>query len=84
VLDSERHRIFNDWLAGHQGILFKVVHAYAFEHADRQAAGARWLNGEVRSGASIRTIWRTMHRLALRNDAVEPRAGGRRERLEGA
>ena len=34
--DSERDRIFGDWLAGHKGILFKVVHAYAFEHADRQ------------------------------------------------
>src|SRR5687767_14810697 len=29
------------------------------------------------------TISRTMHRLALRNDAVESRAGGRRERLAG-
>ena len=36
MLDSERDRIFNEWLAGHKGILFKVVHAYAFEHADRQ------------------------------------------------
>jgi hypothetical protein len=29
------------------------------------------------------TISRTMRRLALRNDAVESRAGGRRERLAG-
>jgi len=36
VLDSVRDRIFGEWLAGHRGILFKVVHAYAFEHADRQ------------------------------------------------
>ena len=38
MLDSERDRIFSEWLAGHshKGILFKVVHAYAFEHADRQ------------------------------------------------
>ena len=34
--DTERDRIFHEWLAGHKGILFKVVHAYAFEHADRQ------------------------------------------------
>jgi hypothetical protein len=33
VLDGERNRIFNEWLAGHKGILFKVVHAYAFERA---------------------------------------------------
>jgi RNA polymerase sigma-70 factor (ECF subfamily) len=36
VLDRERDRIFGEWLSGHKGILFKVVHAYAFEHADRQ------------------------------------------------
>src|SRR6187399_1492594 len=34
--DTDRDRIFGEWLAGHKGILFKVVHAYAFEHADRQ------------------------------------------------
>ena len=34
--DTERERIFGEWLAGHKGILFKVVHAYAFEHGDRQ------------------------------------------------
>jgi RNA polymerase sigma-70 factor (ECF subfamily) len=34
--DTERDRIFSEWLSGHKGILFKVVHAYAFEHADRQ------------------------------------------------
>lgn len=33
---TERDRTFSEWLAGHKGILFKVVHAYAFEHADRQ------------------------------------------------
>ena len=36
MLDSDRDRIFGEWLADHKGILFKVVHAYAFEHADRQ------------------------------------------------
>jgi RNA polymerase sigma-70 factor, ECF subfamily len=28
--DSERERIFAEWLAGHKGSLFKVVYAYAF------------------------------------------------------
>ncbi len=32
----ERDRIFGEWLAVHKGILFKVVRAYAFEHADRE------------------------------------------------
>jgi hypothetical protein len=34
--DTERECIFGEWLAGHKGILFKVVHSYAFEHADCQ------------------------------------------------
>lgn len=34
--NDERERLFAEWLAAHKGILFKVVHAYAFEHADRQ------------------------------------------------
>ena len=36
VLERERDRTFRDWLHGHQGILFKVVHAYAFTVADRE------------------------------------------------
>jgi RNA polymerase sigma-70 factor, ECF subfamily len=36
VLDDERERIFGEWLAAHTGILFKVVHAHAFTHADRE------------------------------------------------
>ena len=35
------------------------------------------------SNLVVPTIWRTMRRLALRNDAVESRAGGCRERLAG-
>jgi hypothetical protein len=34
--DSGRDRVFSDWLAGHNAILFGVVPAYAFERADRQ------------------------------------------------
>jgi hypothetical protein len=34
--DTGRDRIFGEWLAGHKAILFKVVHAYAFEQAERQ------------------------------------------------
>lgn len=36
MLDTERDHIFEEWLAAHKGILFKVVRSYAFEHADRQ------------------------------------------------
>ncbi len=34
--DSAPDKTFGEWMTGHKGILFKVVHAYAFEHADRQ------------------------------------------------
>ena len=32
---SEQERIFDDWLAKHKNVLFKVVHAYAFTPHDR-------------------------------------------------
>jgi RNA polymerase sigma-70 factor, ECF subfamily len=34
--DSERDRLFGDWLAAYKGTLLKVVCAYASEDADRQ------------------------------------------------
>jgi RNA polymerase sigma-70 factor, ECF subfamily len=58
---TERDRIFSGWLADHQGILFKVVHAYAFEHADRQD-----LFQEI-----VIQIWRSGGRLESRTG--EPR-----------
>jgi len=66
--DTERDRIFNDWLAGHKGILFKVVHAYAFEHADRQdlfqeIAVQVWRSVDAFRGDSSVPTW--MYRVAL-------------------
>ena len=70
--DSERERIFGEWLAGHKGILFKVVHAYAFEHADRQDLFQEiviqvWLSVEAFRGESSVPTW--MYRVAL-NTAI--------------
>jgi RNA polymerase sigma-70 factor (ECF subfamily) len=70
--DSERDRIFGEWLAGHKGILFKVVHAYAFEHADRQdlfqeIAIQVWRSVEAFRGESSVPTW--MYRVAL-NTAI--------------
>ena len=72
MLDSERDRIFGDWLAGHKGILFKVVHAYAFEHADRQDLFQEiviqvWRSVEAFRGESSVPTW--MYRVAL-NTAI--------------
>lgn len=72
MIDSERDRIFNEWLAGHKGILFKVVHAYAFEHADRQdlfqeIALQVWRSVDAFRGESSVPTW--MYRVAL-NTAI--------------
>src|SRR5690606_29731449 len=68
MLESERDRIFGDWLADHQGILFKVVRAYAFEHADRQdlfqeVAIQVWRSVDAYRGDSSVPTW--MYRIAL-------------------
>jgi RNA polymerase sigma-70 factor, ECF subfamily len=68
MLDSERDRIFGDWLAAHKGILFKVVRAYAFEHADQQdlfqeVAIQIWRSVDAYRGDSSVPTW--MYRIAL-------------------
>jgi RNA polymerase sigma-70 factor (ECF subfamily) len=68
MLDSERDRIFGDWLTGHKGILFKVVRAYAFEQADRQdlfqeVAIQVWRSVDAYRGDSSVPTW--MYRIAL-------------------
>jgi RNA polymerase sigma-70 factor (ECF subfamily) len=68
MLDSERERIFGDWLAAHKGILFKVVRAYAFEHADRQdllqeVAIQVWRSVDAYRGDSSVPTW--VYRIAL-------------------
>jgi RNA polymerase sigma-70 factor (ECF subfamily) len=77
--NTERDRIFGEWLASHKGILFKVVHAYAFEHADRQDLFQEiviqvWRSVDAFRGDSSVPTW--MYRVAL-NTAI---AWTRRER----
>ena len=72
MLDSERDRIFGDWLAAHKGILFKVVHAYGFEHADRQDLFQEivfqvWRSVDAFRGESSVPTW--VYRVAL-NTAI--------------
>jgi RNA polymerase sigma-70 factor (ECF subfamily) len=81
--NSKRDRIFGEWLAGHKGILFKVVHAYAFEHADRQdlfqeVAVQVWRSVDAfRSESSVPT-W--MYRVALNTAIAWSRKEGRHQR----
>jgi RNA polymerase sigma-70 factor (ECF subfamily) len=81
--DTERDQIFNEWLAGHQGILFKVVHAYAFEHADRQdlfqeIAIQVWRSVSAFRGESSVPTW--MYRVALNTAIAWTRKEGRHRR----
>jgi RNA polymerase sigma-70 factor (ECF subfamily) len=78
VLDGERDRVFTKWLADHKVILFKVVHAYAFEHADRQDLFQDiviqiWRSVDAFRGESSVPTW--LYRIAL-NTAI---AWNRRE-----
>ncbi len=80
MLESERNRIFSEWLAGHKGILFKVVHAYAFDHADRQdlfqeAAVQVWRSVDSYRGESSVPTW--MYRVALNTAIAWNRKEGR-------
>ena len=83
MLDSERDRIFGEWLAGHKGILFKVVHAYAFEHADRQDLFQEiviqiWRSVDAFRGESSVPTW--MYRVALNTAIAWTRKEGRHQR----
>lgn len=83
VLDSERNRLFNEWLGSHKGILFKVVHAYAFEHADRQdlfqeVAVQVWRSVDAFRGESSVPTW--LYRVALNTAIAWNRREGRHQR----
>ena len=83
MLDSERDRIFADWLAGHKGILFKVVHAYAFGHADRQDLFQEiviqiWRSVDAFRGESSVPTW--MYRVALNTAIAWTRKEDRHQR----
>jgi len=83
VLDRERDRIFNDWLAVHKGILFKVVHAYAVEHADRQDLFQEiviqiWRSVDAFRGESSVPTW--MYRVALNTAIAWTRKEDRHQR----
>lgn len=68
MLDSERERIFGEWLQDHKATLFKVVRAYASEHADRQDLFQEisinvWLSVDTYRGDSSVRTW--VYRIAL-------------------
>ena len=70
-------------MAGHKGILFKVVHAYAFEHADRQdlfqeIAIQVWRSVDAFRGESSVPTW--LYRVALNTAIAWTRKEGRHRR----
>ena len=71
-MERERDRTFRDWLHGHKGILFKVVHAYACTPADREdlfqeVALQVWRSVDAFRGESAVATW--LYRVAL-NTAI--------------
>ncbi len=81
--DSERERIFGKWLESHKGILFKIVHAYALEHADRQDLFQEvilqvWHSVDAFRGESSVPTW--MYRVALNTAIAWIRKEGRHQR----
>ena len=83
MLDSERDRIFGDWLEAHKATLFKVVRAYAFEHADRQdlfqeVAIQVWRSVDAYRGDSSVRTW--VYRIALNAAISWTRKQGRHQR----
>ena len=81
--DGERDHIFSEWLSDHKVTLFKVVHAYAFEHADRQDLFQEivfqvWRSIDAfRGDSSVRT-W--LYRVALNTAIAWTRKEGRHQR----
>ena len=83
MVDTERDRIFGEWLAGHKGILFKVVHAYAFEPADREDLFQEvvfqvWRSVDAFRAESSVPTW--MYRVAFNTAIAWTRKEGRHQR----
>jgi len=83
LAQSERDRIFAEWLAAHKGTIFKVVRAYAFEHADREdlfqeVAIQVWRSVDAYRGASSVRTW--VYRIALNAAISWTRKQDRHER----
>lgn len=83
--DTQRDRIFGEWLAGHKAILFKVVHAYAFEHADRQDLFQEIFDNDPRTvwdfiipivGAAAALLWGGAMYVSHRAQALRERRNG--------
>ena len=76
---AERTRIFEQWIAAHKAILFKVARAYGATHADREdlfqeIAQQLWNSVDAFRGDAAVTTW--IYRVAL-NSAL---AWNRKER----
>jgi RNA polymerase sigma-70 factor (ECF subfamily) len=77
--EHEQRRIFDDWLSTFKGLLFRVVHAYAYTSHDREdlfqeIAAQVWNSIPRFRGDSAATTW--LYRVAL-NSAL---AWSRKER----
>lgn len=79
MTDAERNKIFEEWIAAHKAILFKVARAYGSSHSDREdlfqeIALQMWHSIKAFRGDAAVTTW--IYRVAL-NTAL---AWGRRQK----
>ena len=88
--EAEQERVFDDWLARHRGLLFKVVRAYAFTAADRddlfqEIATQVWHSVPRFRAESAAATW--LYRVALNTALAWSRAErkhrGRTQELDG-
>lgn len=82
MLETERNRIFEEWVEAHKAILFKVARAYGAAHSDREdlfqeIALQLWNSVDAFRGDAAVTTW--IYRVAL-NTAL---AWNRRQRRHG-
>jgi RNA polymerase sigma-70 factor (ECF subfamily) len=88
--EEERHRTFDEWLARHRGLLFKVVNAYAFSPPDKEdlfqeVATQVWRSIPTFKGDSKVSTW--LYRVAIFSAITWSRRESRhrvgREALDG-
>src|SRR5262245_42212168 len=80
MLEAERNRVFESWIAAHKAILFKVARVYGATHPDREdlfqeIALQVWHSVEAYRGDCAPTTW--IYRVAL-NTALAWRRKERR------
>jgi len=79
---NEQENVFKEWLAGHQGLMFKVIRAYTSTHQDsddllQEILTQLWISIPRFKGESKESTW--VYRVSL-NTAITWQRGQKRRR----